>query len=183
MPGTLTSSTLHHWSPNPPDPTIRFSGITPVLCLSSSGTSAAWEELSRLQFQLTGRGHESVTEHEAKQAQSGLLQVFRRKFPQSPVMWLSKVLRLNSNYCSSGSWSQSYRSKHKILILDQCFFALRTWWPLHVCVGLLLSRYAAVQAPCCKWADYILLDNSTGLLRKGLRVFCFSPSYMLLGEL
>lgn len=97
--------------------------------------------------------------------------------PQSPVMWLSKVLRLKSNYYSSGSWSQSYRSKHKILILDQCFFflALRTWWPLHVCVGLLLSRYAAVQATYCKWADYILLDNSIGLLRKRATCIFFPP--------
>lgn len=60
LPGALTTPALHHRPPNPPDPAIRFPGVPPVLHLPTpAGAAAAWEELSRLQFQLTGLGLKS----------------------------------------------------------------------------------------------------------------------------
>lgn len=59
--GTLTTPTLHHKPPSPPVPAIRFPCVTPVFCLSSpAGAPATWEELSRLQFQLTVHGQEAT---------------------------------------------------------------------------------------------------------------------------
>lgn len=56
LPGALITPTLHHWSHHTPNPTVRFPGITPVFCIPSpAGAPITWEELSRFQFQLTGR--------------------------------------------------------------------------------------------------------------------------------
>ena len=61
LPGSLTAPTLHHRPPDPLDPAVRLPGVTPVLRLPApAGAPTAREELSRLQFQLTGRGCRSV---------------------------------------------------------------------------------------------------------------------------
>ncbi|KAJ1061125.1 hypothetical protein K5549_012148 [Capra hircus] len=61
LPGALTTPTLHHRPPNPLDPAVRIPGVTPVLRLPApAGAPAAREELSRLQFQLTGHGYRSI---------------------------------------------------------------------------------------------------------------------------
>ena len=61
LPGALTAPALHHGPPNPLDPAVRIPGVTPVLRLPApAGAPSAREELSRLQFQLTGHGYRSI---------------------------------------------------------------------------------------------------------------------------
>ena len=70
LPGALPASTLYHGPPNPPDPAIRFPGVTPVLRLPTpAGAPAACEELPGLQFQLTGHSDKSSPSYNGRQVE------------------------------------------------------------------------------------------------------------------
>lgn len=74
LPGALPTPTVYHRPPYPPDPAIGLPGVTPILCLPApAGAPTAREDLSRLQFQLTGHGHKAVTRYRGRQVDAAAI--------------------------------------------------------------------------------------------------------------